>query len=347
MRRVHELRAELDVLQSSATSKYDDHVKALAYLSSSLRSLRKGGGVDDATLATVTAKLDEVAGGLAEVDNIRPSTGSYFVRAFLGQVNVKASSAHDRLKLRDEYNKFKDRTNIGFIVFPLVWVFTHLYLRHVWRYTHWIHVLTHVWLLYYYVSLSLRENILRVNGSNIRPWWITHHYVSSVMSITVLTWPTDSASWESFTPQLTAYFLYQGLVQVCQARYQKARHYARRAMGKANAMDVAHTETLTEFHAGLYVIVVLVVVAHIWQVVQGVAMFQLLSVIVREDGASWWDWREEVQCVVLGVMFVALGLMNFVELVQTLWIKWETQKSKPAALGGGVHQSSEKADKQE
>ena len=75
----------------------------------------------------------------------------------------------------------------GFVVFPLVWIFVYMYLRHKWRYTHWIHILTHIWMLYYYVSLSLRENILKTNGSNIKRWWIIHHYLSSIMSITVLT----------------------------------------------------------------------------------------------------------------------------------------------------------------
>lgn len=109
------------------------------------------------------------------------------------------------------------------------------------------------------------------------------------------------------TPHLTAYFVYQGLVQVFQARYQKARHYARMAMGKVSRrvqsacemewrsedvaavvlnhvlkyttihhprpslpvvaqaahMDVAHTETLTEWHRGLTFIVVLVIVAQV------------------------------------------------------------------------------------
>ena len=71
-------------------------------------------------------------------------------------MNVKASSGRDRAALRDEYNKFKDRTNAGFVVLPAVWILTYVYLRHRWRYTGWIHSLTHVWLLYYYVSLSLR-----------------------------------------------------------------------------------------------------------------------------------------------------------------------------------------------
>ena len=72
-------------------------------------------------------------------------------------------------------------------MFPLIWIMTYWYLRKAWKYTHWIHILTHVWMLYYYVSLSLRENILKVNGSNIKDWWIYHHYLSSIMSITVLT----------------------------------------------------------------------------------------------------------------------------------------------------------------
>ena len=58
-------------------------------------------------------------------------------------------------------------------------------------------------------------------------------------------------------------------MQVFQARYQNARHYARRAMGKAASMDVAHTETLTEAHGGLYAIVALVVIAQAWQVRTG------------------------------------------------------------------------------
>jgi hypothetical protein len=33
-------------------------------------------------------------------------------------------------------------------------------------------LLLQAWLLFFYTSLALRENILRVNGSDIRPWYI-------------------------------------------------------------------------------------------------------------------------------------------------------------------------------
>ena len=140
-----------------------------------------------------------------------------------------------------------------------------------------------------------RENILKVNGSHIRDWWIVHHYVSSIMSIAVLTCefltvfsfvplflsfyiirclsssrpvnslrralfltvlprvvdmlcsrflcrgpffyvycspliyflagPADSKSWTNFTPLLTAYFMYQGFVQVRKKPLQLASTY--------------------------------------------------------------------------------------------------------------------------
>lgn len=33
--------------------------------------------------------------------------------------------------------------------------------------------LLQAWLLFFYTSLALRENILRVNGSDIRPWYFS------------------------------------------------------------------------------------------------------------------------------------------------------------------------------
>lgn len=137
------------------------------------------------------------------------------------------------------------------------------------------------------------------------------------MSVLMLTWPTDSQVQASFLPSFTGYFIYQGLVQFAQARYQRARHYALRALGKATSMDVVHTETLHEFHAGLWVIVVLVVVAQAWQIMNGV---QLLSVLLLQlrPLQPWYNFREELQCAALGALFVFVGVANFVTTVQTL-----------------------------
>ena len=102
---------------------------------------------------------------------------------------------------------------------------------------------------------------------------------------------------------MQGYFLFQGLVQVLQTRYQKKRHYALRSMGfvrhpacllfrtvvlngvclcvcvvtvsmfvcmcgnwQVTSMDVSATETLTEMHSGLYVLLVFVFLTQAFQV---------------------------------------------------------------------------------
>jgi hypothetical protein len=45
---------------------------------------------------------------------------------------------------------------------------------------HLTDLLWHIWLLYYYLSIALRENILKANGSEIHGWWFMHHYISMV-----------------------------------------------------------------------------------------------------------------------------------------------------------------------
>jgi TMPIT-like protein len=42
---------------------------------------------------------------------------------------------------------------------------------------------------------ALRENILKANGSNIRTWWVVHHYLSIAVSLVLLLWPPHSPSY--------------------------------------------------------------------------------------------------------------------------------------------------------
>lgn len=264
--RLKEMAKEKDKMKAEAAKDLKARKARVAAAQAALLSEIKRGGISADEAQALQAQIDAISSDIKDMQAVQPDTGSLFVRMFLGQVNVKVSSPKDRNTLRDEYGKFKDRTNIVFIVAPLIWLLTQYYLRQRWAYTTWIYTLTHLWLLYYYVSLALRENILRVNGSSIRGWWLWHHYLSACMSMLILTWPSDSKVMESFLPTFTLYFLYQGVVQFAQAWYQKARLYARTAMGKAAGMDLAHTETLTEFHSGIWAIVGLVVIAQGWQV---------------------------------------------------------------------------------
>ena len=43
-------------------------------------------------------------------------------------------------------------------------------------------------LVWYYCTLTIREHILKVNGSRIKGWWITHHFISTACGGIFLVW---------------------------------------------------------------------------------------------------------------------------------------------------------------
>lgn len=49
-----------------------------------------------------------------------------------------------------------------------------------------------VGMIYFYTAVSIREAILKVNGSNIRTWWSVHHYITIGALFVLLTLPVDS-----------------------------------------------------------------------------------------------------------------------------------------------------------
>ncbi|KAF9592906.1 hypothetical protein IFM89_018622 [Coptis chinensis] len=152
-----------------------------------------------------------------------------FLKMFLGPINVRATRKDVQLKVKEEYNKYRDRTAFLFLLFPS----TLLFLRS-WVWNGCLPALPvqlyQAWLLFLYTSLALRENILRVNGSDIRSWWIYHHYCAMVMAL-------------SAVQLFLLWAVMQGVAMLLQNRYQRQRLYTRIALGKANRMDVVWGET--------------------------------------------------------------------------------------------------------
>jgi hypothetical protein len=272
-------------------------------------------------------RLTTVKQRVGNLKQVLPETRSFFCRLLLGRVNLKIWNQQERDRLRDEYHKFKFRTNLLFIALPVVVLFSHYYLRFVWADTHWMNILHQLWLLYFYASLALRENILLVNGSNVRPWWIYHHYVAAFGSVMLITWP-DTPTYARIAPYWQFFLLYQGFVQVLQLWYQKRRDYANRALGRTQRMDVSYSETLTEFPKELVLLVPFVLFAHLWQLCLGIYLLNILFTEMNPFGTHWTAYREEVQCFVCGVVALLLGIGNVVTTVSTLWSKSKSSQRK-------------------
>jgi hypothetical protein len=62
-------------------------------------------------------------------------------------------------------------------------------------------------LVWYYCTLTIRESILKVNGSRIKGWWRLHHFISTVVSGVLLIWPNTGA-WYEFRDQFMWFNVY-------------------------------------------------------------------------------------------------------------------------------------------
>ncbi|CAH8272836.1 unnamed protein product [Arabidopsis lyrata] len=103
------------------------------------------------------------------------------------------------------------------------------------------------WLLFLYAGLAMRENILRANGSDIRPWWLYHHYCAMAMALVSLTWEIkgqpNCVQKQRGVHLFLQWAMMQGVAMLLQNRYQRQRLYTRIALGKAKRLDVVWGET--------------------------------------------------------------------------------------------------------
>lgn len=107
-----------------------------------------------------------------------------------------------RFRYKDEYEKFKLVLSIiGFFLSLMNLLTKRRALE-----------LTFLFLLvWYYCTLTIRESILKVNGSKIKGWWRMHHFISTVASAVLLVWP-NSETWFIFRPQ---FMIFNVLISKC------------------------------------------------------------------------------------------------------------------------------------
>lgn len=102
-------------------------------------------------------------------------------------------------------------------------------------------------LVWYYCTLTIREAILKVNGSRIKGWWQAHHFISTVSSGVLLIWP-QGETWQLFRYQFMYFNAYISMVQFLQFRYQKGVLYRLKALGERHDMDI----TIEGFHSWMW-----------------------------------------------------------------------------------------------
>eukprot|EP00262_Sarcandra_glabra_P001066 TRINITY_DN11065_c0_g1_i1.p1 TRINITY_DN11065_c0_g1~~TRINITY_DN11065_c0_g1_i1.p1 ORF type:complete len:368 (-),score=38.91 TRINITY_DN11065_c0_g1_i1:33-1136(-) len=325
--RVVELAKELQDSASSLLSRTWSEEQALRQravtlesnirnLQSSIESAAKNGDVNLRDAEKMEEELCRARCVISEgdVSSFLPSkVHGRFLKMFLGPINVRAPRKDVQLKVKEEYNNYRDRTAFLFLVFPS----TLLILRS-WIWNGCFPALPvqlyQAWLLFLYTSLALRENILRVNGSDIRPWWIYHHYCAMLMALVSLTWEIkgqpDCAYKQRGVQLFLAWAMMQGVAMLLQNRYQRQRLYTRIALGKARRMDVVWGET-AGVEGQLWLLCPILFILQGFEAYVG-----LLLLRTALDGVV-----SEWQVVVCGILLVLMAVGNFANTVQTLMLK--------------------------
>jgi hypothetical protein len=174
-------------------------------------------------------------------------------------------------------------------------------------------------MLYYYSTLSIRENILQVNGSNIKDWWIFHHYLSMVAAVLIILWPAGPIFFTVL--KYIAYFEFsQGIVMILQNQYQDRRHYVRTSLGKAKETDLTNTETLVEKPVDLKVLVPILFVLYFMEL--GLSGLCLYSLQFAEKSSA--DFFMLVFC---GILIGWIGIGNISTTAATLIQKSQKRKT--------------------
>lgn len=307
---------EVGDLQAKCMKGISHQKYRLGIINNSIKKLAKNASTDDgkrATIKDLEKDLLRRKAELREIEQSLPKQNGLYLKIILGNVNVSILNKNDKFRYKDEYEKFKlILSGIGFVL-SVVNLFTN------YRALELSFMFLLVW---YYCTLTIRESILKVNGSRIKGWWRLHHFISTVVSGVLLIWPNTGA-WYEFREQFMWFNVYISVVQYLQFRYQQGVLYRLKALGERHNMDI----TIEGFHSwmwrGLSFLLPFLYVGYIYQLYNAYTLYSLIF----HSEATW-------QVPVLSAMFFVLFLGNTVTTSMVIHQKFQEEVGFKYQLAG-------------
>jgi len=226
-----------------------------------------------------------------EMEEVLPHENGLYLKIILGSVNISLLSKLDKFKYKDNYETFK----LYITVISLICAIT-LWFLPPYRVLDATFQFLLVW---YYCTLTIREHILKVNGSRIKGWWITHHFISCFCAAILLIWP-DGFTYNEFHRQFVAFSIYVSIVQVAQYYYQKGCLYRLRALGERHNMDLTVEGFGSWMWKGLTFLVPFLIMGYFFQFYNAWVLYRLSQ---HEKCIEW-------QVFTLSIVFFLLFMGN-------------------------------------
>ncbi|XP_053328683.1 transmembrane protein 120B isoform X1 [Spea bombifrons] len=301
---------ELNSLQSVCSSYINKHKRRLAELKYNLqRHKRSASPAETELIQQIDSTIKERHNVFFDMEAYLPKKNGLYLNLVLGNVNVTLLSNQAKFAYKDEYEKFKLYLTIILLLGAIACRFVLHY-----RVTDEVFNFLLVW---YYCTLTIRESILITNGSRIKGWWVSHHYVSTFLSGVMLTWP-DGLMYRMFRNQFLAFSIYQSCVQFLQYYYQSGCLYRLRALGERNHLDLTVEGFQSWMWRGLTFLLPSLFFGHFWQLYNAITLFELSR---HEECKEW-------QISVLAFAFFLLFLGNFLTTLKVVHTKFQKNKLK-------------------
>eukprot|EP00768_Dysnectes_brevis_P007319 gnl/Dysnectes_brevis/613_a678_2173.p1 GENE.gnl/Dysnectes_brevis/613_a678_2173~~gnl/Dysnectes_brevis/613_a678_2173.p1 ORF type:complete len:354 (+),score=91.40 gnl/Dysnectes_brevis/613_a678_2173:1104-2165(+) len=306
-----ELEKEYSRAQKEASQKREQLGKSLKQLRSFLSTpeIRKLRSSDDTKVSSLVQLAYDAQASLTHSLPRKPST---LLQILLGDMPASLSAAQ-KLQFKSSYEKFKAQ----WAVFLAIILSAALFGLHVDSFAF-------AMIFVFYFVLTVREDVLAVNGSRTRAYWRVHHLMSTIATGLLLFAPKGEA-WQQVRTAEIRVMLVIFLSQLLQTRYQLARIYALNAFASPKDKGKVYLTSgeVPEWNAdlALWVIVFPMLLINIWQ---GSVAARCLHVYLTFPGGGW-----------MGVMGFAISVMLS---VGNLWsnLRSLVRKMRTKELQAGV-----------
>ncbi|KAK6476463.1 transmembrane protein 120B-like isoform X1 [Huso huso] len=300
---------ELTNLQTICSNSISKHKKNLGEINYSLRRCKKEActAEERELIQSVQTQMKERQNVFFDMEAYLPKKNGLYLNLVLGNVNVTLLSNQAKFAYKDEYEKFKLYMTIILLLGAITCRFFLNYRV--------IDEIFNFMLVWYYCTLTIRESILISNGSRIKGWWVSHHYVSTFLSGVMLTWP-NGFIYKMFRNQFLAFSIYQSFVQFLQYYYQSGCLYRLRALGERNHLDLTVEGFQSWMWRGLTFLLPFLFFGHFWQLYNAIQLFGLSR---HEECKEW-------QVFMLALAFLILFLGNFLTTLKVVHQKFQKNR---------------------
>ena len=235
-----------------------------------------------------------------------PHPPERYLRIILGsELPVSILDKSEQWKYKESYEQFKLRVTLIIVVISLL-------MSTIIPANRALDALFHFLLVWYYCTLTIRESVLVVNGSNIQFWWRLHHFISTICSCIILIWPSTK-SYKIFRQQHYIFSLYISCVQVLLYYYQRGLLYRLRALGDSDELQVSIGGFQSWMLRGLSFLAPFLVIGYLFELYNAYVLYHI-SIDPKAEPNPDWQFMLKILSAILFILFLG----NFITMYMVI-----------------------------